>query len=216
LANIINGDSPITLAHAAAKIGIPFLHISSDYVFSGLGTKPWSTYDDTFPINAYGHSKVRGEVGISASNCNFAILRTSWVFSPFGNNFVNTMLELSKTHKQLDVIADQIGGPTSASAVARSLLIMAEAMLQGKSGGIFHFSGAPDVSWAEFAREVFYNAQKKVKINEIMSKNYPFVAKRPLNSRLECSEIHRKFGICRPDWRADLRALLGSVENIKL
>ncbi|MCP4089895.1 MAG: dTDP-4-dehydrorhamnose reductase [Gammaproteobacteria bacterium] len=213
-ATIINGDSPTAMAHAAADRGIPFLHVSSDYVFDGSGHQPWLPGDRVSPLNAYGRSKVKGEVGICSSGCNYAIFRTSWIFSSFGNNFVKTMLKLSQSHDRLDIIADQFGGPTPASDVARLLLIMSRALREGETGGMFHYSGSPDVSWADFTREIFSQTSSAVVVNEIPSADYSTVAKRPLNSRLNCCSLEEKFGITRPDWKNGLHDVIKTMENV--
>ena len=154
LANAVNGEAPAAMARAAAAKGIPFLHVSTDYVFSGEGVTPWQVDDPVAPPNAYGRSKLLGEEGVRAAGGNTAILRTSWVFSSHGANFVKTMLRLSETRDALNVVDDQIGGPTPAADIAAALLVMAERMATGQQGGTYHFGGMPWVSWADFARDL--------------------------------------------------------------
>jgi dTDP-4-dehydrorhamnose reductase len=209
LATVINGTSPGVMAKAAADLGLPFLHVSTDYVFDGSGTAPWQPDDATSPLGAYGRSKLAGEHGIHAAGGRFVILRTSWVFSSHGSNFVKTMLRLSQNHETLSVVSDQIGGPTPAGAIAAALIEMARLLHRGDGApGTYHFSGAPDVSWADFAREIFRQAGRKTRVTDIPSQAYPTPARRPQNSRLDCRTTETVFGIERPDWRAALHEVL--------
>lgn len=208
LATAINGDAPTAMAKAAATRNIPFLHISTDYVFDGSGDQPWTVDAPVAPANAYGRSKLAGEVGVRSAGGNHAILRTSWVFSSHGNNFVKTMLRLSDSHASLNIVGDQVGGPTAAADIARALLIMAEAMAAGQAGGTYHFSGAPTATWADFATEIFAQADRPTQVSAIPTSDYPTPAARPLNSRLDCSALARDFKITVPDWRLSLAAVL--------
>ncbi len=214
MATTINAHAPAHMARAAAKLDLPFLHISSDYVFDGSGGTAWSVDDKVNPLNAYGRGKLLGEQGINAAGGRFAILRTSWVFSAHGNNFVKTMLRLGKERDGLNIVNDQIGGPTAAGDIAKMLLIMAVQMQNKNKSGIYHYSGAPDVSWAEFASEIFRQANLKVKVSGIASAEYPTPATRPLNSRLDCERISKDFGITRPDWKASLTEVLTELGEI--
>ncbi len=203
LANLINGDAPSAMAQAAREKDIPFVHISTDYVFDGLGETPWKPDDKTSPINAYGRSKLKGEIGVEKAGGKFAILRTSWVFSAHGHNFVKSMLKLGCERDALNIVADQIGGPTPSSEIAKACHSMALQLQKDASkSGIYHFSGAPDTSWAGFAREIFAVAGRDVTVENIPTSAYPTPATRPLNSRLDCSSLETDFGIKRPDWRA--------------
>lgn len=212
LANAVNGEAPAAMARAAAAKGIPFLHVSTDYVFSGEGIRPWQVDDPVAPPNAYGRSKLLGEEGVRAAGGNTAILRTSWVFSSHGANFVKTMLRLSETRDALNVVEDQIGGPTPAADIAAALLVMAERMTAGQQGGTYHFGGQPWVSWADFAREIFAQAGRQVAVSGIPTSGYPTPAVRPLNSRMECGALARDFGISAPDWKAGLAQVLTELE----
>lgn len=209
LANVINGDAVSAIAIAADDRGIPFLHISTDYVFDGTGTAPWHVVNTTIPINTYGRSKLKGELAIATNSRQFAIMRTSWVYSSHGNNFVKTMLRHGVDRDVLNIVADQVGGPTSAADIAQALLTMAAAF-QGEKGvsGIYHYAGSPDVSWAEFATEIFAQAGMTVAVQGIPSIEYPTPAKRPMNSRMDCSTLEIEFGIKRPEWRKSLTAVL--------
>lgn len=207
-ATVVNGDAPAAMARACARLGVPFLHVSTDYVFDGAGERPFRPDDPTGPLGAYGRSKLAGELGVRAAGGNAAILRTSWVVSAHGTNFVKTMLRLGRERESLNVVADQVGGPTPAAAIAAALVTMARAMVAGQPGGTYHFSGAPDVSWAGFAREIMAQAGFGCVVNDIPSSAYPTPAKRPANSRMDCSSLERDFGIARPDWKAGLTDIL--------
>ena len=213
LARIINGEAPRAMAQTCADMGIPLVHISTDYVFEGSGKLPWRLDDATVPKNAYGRSKLAGEIGIRDSGAVHAILRTSWVVSAHGTNFVKTMLRLSEKRDALNVVADQIGGPTPARDIAAACLEIAKQLIQDpKKSGTYHFSGAPDVSWAEFATEIFDQAGRTVSVTPIPTAEYPTPAKRPLNSRMECRSAKQVFGIKRPNWQDGLKEILQDLE----
>lgn len=215
LATLINGASPTAMAQAAAAKGIPFLHVSTDYVFQGGGTAPWKPSDSTGPLGAYGRSKLAGEQGVEAAGGIYCILRTSWVFSAHGANFVKTMRRLGDTRPTLNVVGDQIGGPTAAADIAATLLTMAAMLHRGEGKpGIYHYSGAPDVSWADFARAIFGAGGQDVAVTDILSSAYPTPAVRPLNSRMDCSALTDAFGIARPDWRVALQAVLEELQTV--
>ncbi|PYF11809.1 dTDP-4-dehydrorhamnose reductase [Rhodobacter viridis] len=211
-ATVVNGEAPAAMARACAEKGLPFLHISTDYVFSGEGTTPWVETDPVAPSNAYGRSKLAGEIGTRAAGGNTAILRTSWVFSAHGANFVKTMLRLSETRDALNVVEDQIGGPTPAADIAAALVVMAQKMVAGQPGGTYHFGGSPSVSWADFAREIFALSGRKVAVTGIPTAAYPTPAVRPLNSRMDCAALARDFGVAAPDWKAGLAKVLKDLE----
>lgn len=213
LATVINSDAPSAMATACAALRIPLVHISTDYVFNGTCIKPYSPKDATEPQNAYGRSKLAGENSIRDSGAAHAILRTSWVVSAHGTNFVKTMLSLTETRNALNVVADQIGGPTPARDIAAACLQVAEQLiLEPSKSGAYHFSGAPDVSWAEFATEIFAQAVRSVTITPILTADYQTPAKRPLNSRLDCRSTEQVFGITRPNWRDGLKQILEDLE----
>ena len=214
LATVVNGEAPGAMARACAGLRIPFLHISTDYVFDGQGDQPRGADDPVAPLNAYGRSKRAGELAVAESGAHYAVLRTSWVFSAHGTNFVKTMLRLSDTRDQLMVVGDQIGGPTPARAIAAALLSMAEQMQAGRpSQGIYHFAGQPATSWAGFAREVFRQAGRATEVSDIPTPDYPTPAARPLNSRLDCADIETDFGIKAPDWTQGLAEVLKDLKH---
>ena len=214
LANTINGDAASAMARACADMNIPLVHISTDYVFDGTGTKPWSVEDTPNPKNAYGRSKLKGEQEIQASGCIHAILRTSWVVSTHGNNFVKTMRRLSKTSDRITVVDDQIGGPTCARDIAKTCLSIAEQLIQDQSkSGIYHYSGWPNVSWCQFANAIFEKIDCKMIATPIPATKYPHLVRRPSNSRLDCGAIQDTFGIARPFWRDGLEEILRELEG---
>ena len=216
LATVINGDAPTAMAQVCAELGIPLIHISTDYVFEGTGESPWRPDDATVPKNAYGRSKLAGENGIRASGAAHAILRTSRVVSAHGINFVKTMLRLAETRTSLNVVTDQIGGPTPASDIAVACMKVANQLIKDPSkSGTYHFSGAPDVSLAKFASAIFHQAGKNVRVTPILTFDYPTPAKRPLNSRMDCKTTEQVFGIRRPDWRDQLKMILRELEDTK-
>lgn len=209
---ILNATAPAVLAQAAADLGIPFLHVSTEYVFDGSGDQPRAEDATTAPLGVYGRTKLEGERQVAAAGGQWAVMRTSWVFSPDGGNFVKTMLRLGAERDRINVVADQVGGPTEAGRIAAALLDMARQMLADRQkGGLYHFAGAPDASWADFARAIFARAHLDCVVHDIPARDYPTPARRPANSRLDCSRIARDFGIARPDWRADLDHVLNQL-----
>ena len=215
LATVINGEAPTAMAKACAVLGIPLVHISTDYVFNGTGNTPYRPEAATEPQNAYGRSKLAGETGIRESGAVYAILRTSWVVSAHSANFLKTMLRLSETRDALNVVADQIGGPTPARDIAKACFEMANQLIQDTTkSSTYHFCGAPDVSWAEFASEIFAQAGRTVTVTPISTAEYSTPAKRPLNSQMNCHSTEQVFGIKRPNWRDGLKEILKDLEVI--
>ena len=211
-AAIINGEAPTAIANAAAARKIPFLHISTDYVFHGNGDTPWVEDDKTAPVGAYGWTKLAGETGVASAGGPHAILRTSWVFSAHGGNFVKTMLRLGAEHDALTIVDDQIGGPTAAGDIADALLTMARAFHGGNGvSGTYHYASAPSVSWRQFAEAIFDEAGLGVDVTPIPTLDYPTPAERPLNSRLNCAKIETDYGIDQPNWRTSLKDVIGEL-----
>lgn len=214
VARTINGDAPGAMATICAKLGIPLVHISTDYVFDGSGEAPWSPTAAPAPQSAYGRTKLSGEDAVRAAGGCHAILRTSWVFSAHGSNFVKTMLGFAESWDTLNVVADQIGGPTPARAIAEACLTIAEQLAADPTkSGTYHFSGGPDVSWYNFARAIFAEAGRDVAVHQIPTSAYPTLAKRPLNSRLDCRKTEDTFGIARPNWRTALFKVVKKLER---
>ncbi len=208
-AMVINAAAPAAMAQACATKDIPFLHLSTDYVFDGTLGPPWLPDDATGPLSAYGRTKLAGEQAVAAAGGRYVILRTAWVFDASGKNFVTTMLRLSETRSALSIVADQTGGPTPAAAIADACVVIAKALAERRgSGGIYHFSGTPDVTWANFARAIFAAAGRETTVTDIATADYPTPAKRPANSRLDCTKTERVFGIARPDWHTYLTKMI--------
>ena len=214
IASLVNGEAPTQMARACAELGIPFVNISTDYVFDGAGEMSFSPDHPTGPLGAYGRTKLVGEKGVVAAGGAYVNLRTSWVFSAHGNNFVKTMLRLAETRDKLTVVADQIGGPTPARDIAKACVEIAKQLEKDPDkAGTYHFSGASDVSWADFAREIFAQAGKDMVVEDIPTSAYPTPAVRPSNSRLDCSRTEEVFGIKRPQWKAGLAEILNELDK---
>jgi dTDP-4-dehydrorhamnose reductase len=213
-ATLVNGAAPGAMARSCAELGIPLVQISTDYVFDGAGEAPFAPDHPTAPLGAYGRSKLAGEEQVKAAGGVHAILRTSWVFSAHGANFLKTMLRLGAQRDRLRVVSDQIGGPTPARSIAEACLRAAEALRADPAkGGTYHLAGAPDVSWADFAREIMVRAGLACAIDDIPTSAYPTPAVRPANSRLDCSSL-AVFGLSRPNWRPAVSAALKQLEAI--
>ncbi|MBC8796421.1 dTDP-4-dehydrorhamnose reductase [Shewanella algae] len=212
LSYAINRDGPSYLAQAAKECGAVMLHISTDYVFDGMGDKPYQESDRTEPQGIYGQSKLAGEQAVAESCPEHLILRTAWVFGEHGNNFVKTMLRLAQCRDELSIVGDQFGGPTYAGDIADALIAMVLHLEQGKQAkwGVYHFSGMPYASWFDFASAIFQAAEQRElltgqpKLSAIPTSAYPTPAKRPANSRLDCRRIENQFGIKPSDWNAAL------------
>lgn len=213
LATTINAQAPTAMALACANLDIPLVHISTDYVFDGAGSAAFMPEDPPAPLGAYGHSKLAGEEGVRAAGGTHVILRTSWVFAGHGGNFVRTMLRLGGERDRLHVVADQIGGPAPAAAIAAACLqIAAQLRAAPNRSGTYHLAGADPVSWAGFARAIMAEAGLPCVIEDILTRDYPTAAPRPLNSRLDCSSLTRAFGIHLPDWRAALPVIIAELQ----
>lgn len=215
LAQVVNGAAPGAMAVACAELGIPFVTVSTDYVFDGSGEAPWQPGDAPGPLNAYGRSKLAGEDAVRAAGGVHAILRTSWVVSAHGNNFVKTMLRLGRDRERLTIVADQTGAPTPARAIAAACLEIARQLAQDPAkSGTYHLAGAPQTSWADFAREIFAQAGVDCAVEDIPTTAYPTPAARPLNSRLDCTTLETVFGLSQPDWRLGLKDILKDLGEI--
>ncbi len=209
LAEKINGVGAGAVAEAAAALGVPVIQLSTDYVFPGNLDRPYREDDATAPISAYGRTKLAGEEAVRAATPSHVILRTSWVYSPFGKNFVRTMLMLGETRPVLNVVADQIGQPTAALDIADALLAISHRLTAGPHGetlfGTFHLAGTGATSWAEFAELIFAEAARhgrpQVAVMRIRSDEYKTAAKRPANSRLDTQKLAETYGIRLPPWQ---------------
>lgn len=203
----VNEGGARAVACAAAELNLPVIQISTDYVFDGSGDAPWREDHPTGPLGVYGASKLAGEVAVAAATPNHAILRTSWVYSPFGANFVKTMLRLGAERDVLRVVADQVGHPTAAHDIARGVIAVAGNLMQPDPAyrGTFHMAGTGETSWAGFARETFALAGMDVTVEGIATEDYPTPAARPRNSRLDCTHLAATHGVRLPYWQVSLR-----------
>ena len=206
-----NAEGAGHVAEAAAAVGAPLLHLSTDYVFDGTLDRPYREDNSTGPTGVYGRSKLEGERRVAERCPNSAILRTAWVYSPFGTNFVRTMLRLNETRDEVGVVADQWGNPTSALDIADALLAIARRMRENDSPelrGVFHLTGAGEATWADLAEAVFAEAHARgrrlTRVNRITTADYPTPARRPANSRLDNAKLLRVYGLALPDWRASV------------
>jgi len=206
LALAVNATAPALLAGACAARSLGFLHVSTDYVYSGDKTGPYVETDPTGPTGAYGRTKLAGEAAIQAAHQNALIFRTAWVYSPFGNNFVRTMLRLTKDRDALGIVADQRGCPTYAPDIASVLLDVAA--VEAPAPGVYHLAGHGDIDWCGFAAEIFRLSAAaggpSAVANPITSAEYPTPARRPANSVLDCSKLQKTFGLTVPNWQDSL------------
>lgn len=215
LAFVLNATGPTVIAEVAKEIGVPVVHLSTDYVFAGDKRSFYVETDATAPISAYGRSKLAGEVGVAAANVNHVILRTAWVYSPFGANFVKTMLRMAEGRDVLNVVADQHGTPTSALDIADAIIAIAKRLSNDPDvnlRGIFHLTSNGEATWADFADFIFGGLKarggKVVRVCRVTTADYPTAAQRPLNSRLSTKKLERIYGIVLPDWRASATVVL--------
>ena len=212
----INSHAPYAMSQACAEIGVPFIHLSTDYVFSGNGQNPWKPNDITIPKNYYGQSKLEGEKAVQESGANYAIIRTSGVISAHGQNFVKTMIKLAEKQKRISVVNDQILGPTPAKNIAATCMSIASELKQNpQKSGIYHFCGNPAISWYDFTRSIFGFSGQDIQVKSVLTEDYPMTAMRPLNCVLDCSLTYKTFGISQPSWRIGLQDILKELEVIK-
>ncbi|MFH1217960.1 MAG: dTDP-4-dehydrorhamnose reductase [Pseudomonadota bacterium] len=212
----VNCDGPAIVAAACAGANLPLIHLSTDYVFDGSAVRPYREDDPVAPLGVYGRSKEAGEVEVRRQLREHIILRTAWVYGVHGQNFVKTMVRLGREREELAVVADQIGCPTCAADLAEAILVVAGKVLREgeKHWGTYHCCGKGEASWYRFAREIFELArahQVNVKLKHlkpITTADYPTPARRPINSRLDCSRLQQVFGIEMPDWRVGLSSML--------
>ena len=215
LAFAINTDAPSRLAAETGRRGIPLIHISTDYVFDGRKGASYVESDATGPLNAYGRSKLAGELGIRAATSRHVIIRTSWVYSPTGKNFVRTILRLAAERERLTIVADQRGCPTAARDIAKASLDVAlrcAAEPDRAPYGLYHFAGAGEATWFEFACAIIEMADgwlpRQPQVVPIKTADYPTKALRPADTRLDCAAMARVFGITARPWREALTATL--------
>lgn len=214
-AHALNADGAGLIARAAAQKGVPIVHISTDYVYDGTKTGAYVEIDPTNPVNAYGRSKLAGERAVAAANPQHIILRTCWVYSATGKNFVKTMLRLAAERPEVGVVDDQIGCPTFAPHLADAILGMARGLNTADAAtrwGIYHAAGSGATSWYDFSRAIFEETgargAKVPHVKALTTAQYPTPARRPANSRLDCSKLETNFGVRQPEWRMGLRTCL--------
>lgn len=215
LALALNVGGPEALAEAARETGARLIHVSTDYVFDGSGERPWRENDPTGPRSVYGRTKLQGEGAIRAILPEHAILRTAWVYSPFGRNFVKTMLGAAETRPELRVVGDQVGNPTSALDLADGILTMIAAWQTEPALGLgqtYHLAGTGSTSWSEFAREIFALSRAQggpsAEVEAIATADWPARAPRPLNSRLDSGRFAETFGYRAPPWQESLAVVV--------
>jgi dTDP-4-dehydrorhamnose reductase len=216
----VNAEAPRVIAELCRERGLPLVHFSTDYVFDGRNAAPYLEDDPINPLSVYGQSKAAGETAIRDAQPRHLILRTSWVFSADGQNFVKSMLRLSRDQKRLRIVDDQRGGPTSAKYLAAAVGEIAEQIARGKEipWGSYHLSGAPAATWYEFAVAIFSEWQALTgksppQLQPITTADYPTAAPRPGNSVLDCRRIEEAFGVRPGNWRADLRKTLDILKG---
>lgn len=210
LAFAINAEAPRVLAEEAARLGVPLIHYSTDYVFDGSKTAPYDEDDTPHPLGVYGRSKLAGEQAIAAVGGEHLILRTSWVYSRHGRNFLLTMQRLLQERPQLKVVNDQVGAPTWAGTIAASTRALIERWQQGQAGawGTYHLTAQGETSWFGFAQAIAERLKAQglpcAELLPIASSEYPTPAQRPLNSRLDCSRLAREWQVTQPHWHQAL------------
>lgn len=219
LAFRLNSDGAANVAAAAALRRAPLIHISTDYVFDGTKSLPYLETDPVNPIGVYGASKLAGEGAVVSIDNDYVILRTSWICSPDGTNFVKTMLRLAGQREEIGVVDDQWGAPTFAADLAATIISIGEMLLSSANRpsftGIYHISGSGETTWCRFARAIMKGSAQRggqsCRVRAITTSEYPTRAKRPANSRLDCSKLARMFGIRLPSWEASLDSCLDQV-----
>ncbi|WFP62237.1 dTDP-4-dehydrorhamnose reductase [Mesorhizobium sp. WSM4904] len=215
LAFAVNATGAGKVAEAAARLGVPVIHLSTDYVFDGTKDGAYVETDATAPLGVYGASKLAGEQAVAAANPRHLILRTAWVYSPFGKNFVKTMLRLAGDRGEISVVADQWGNPTSALDIADAILHVAARLRDDKNFaafGIYHLAGEGETNWSGFARHILDTSRASggphASVRDIATADYPTKARRPANSRLSSARFAGVFGWTAPEWRESAEAVV--------
>lgn len=211
----INERGPAALASAAHVLEVPLIHLSTDYVFDGLKESPYGEEDATGPSGVYGSSKLAGERAVLKGHENSVVLRTAWVYSPFGSNFVKTMLRMARDRDEISVVSDQCGNPTNALDIADGIFRVAANLQAGSDPsrrGLFHMTGTGEASWAELAETIFAESANlggpTARVKRIPTADYPTPAKRPKNSRLDSTKIEQIHGVRLPEWRSSLKGVV--------
>jgi len=222
LARSINATGPAVLAEEALKLGSLLVHYSTDYVFNGSGDRPWTETDTPGPLNVYGETKLAGDLAIQASGCDHLIFRTSWVYGARGSNFLLTMLKLGQERKELSIVADQIGAPTTSESIAQATACVLAQVLSPGAGktetcsGIYNLTNGGEASWFDFAKAIFEQTHAKTgapipELKPIATSDFPRPAVRPFNSRLNGRKLEEVFGVQLPHWEHALELVLETV-----
>ena len=215
----INHIAVANIASTCREIGCWLIHISTDYVFDGAASHPYGEDAETNPQGVYGDSKLKGELVIQSSGCKYLIIRTAWVYSEYGNNFLKTMLRLGADRDELSIVGDQIGCPTYAQDIAKSIVSILPGLdLQGSSSGIYHYCGDEPCSWYDFARAIFSEAEihglkSPSNLKSITTVEYPTPAIRPAYSVLDCTKIEDVFGVTRSNWRDGIKIVTERLQS---
>ena len=215
-ANLINHLAVKNIADICYQGSCWLIHLSTDYVFDGNSNVPYKENDKTCPQSIYGETKLNGELAIQASDCKFIIIRTAWVFSEYGSNFLKTILRLGRDHNELNIVGDQIGCPTYAQDIARSVVEIVPKLNSREYNGIYHYCGDQPCSWFEFANAIFDRAMSNnlkipSKVNSIETSTYPTAAKRPAYSVLNCSKIEKNFGVHASNWHDGIAQVISKL-----
>jgi len=218
LASIINAQAAGVIAEAAQALQIPVIHISTDYVFDGNKLSAYVETDPVAPVSAYGRTKLAGEEAVACATHNHVILRTAWVHSPFGKNFLKTMLRLAENRDTVNVVADQFGTPTSALDIADAVIAVARNLMASRDPalrGVFHLTNSGKASWADFAEEIFKVSTSLggpfATVSRIPAMDYPTPARRPANSQLDCTKLAAVHGVRLPDWAQSTKTVVARV-----
>jgi dTDP-4-dehydrorhamnose reductase len=219
LARRVNAEAPGEMARVCARVGTPFVHLSTDYVFDGSGNTPKSEDEPIAPLNIYGRTKAEGEARVLEAGGVPFVLRTSWVYAPWGANFVRTMVRLGAEREEMKVVADQIGAPTSALDIAGGIVMLATAVKDGaRFPGVYHMTAQGEASWYDLAVAIFAQAARRGRkvpgrVLPIASAEYPTPARRPLNSRLDGTKLEKTYGIRLPQWTESLSHVMDTILN---
>ena len=224
LALNINGVAPGVLAEEALKLGALLIHYSTDYVFDGTKASPYVETDTPNPVNAYGRTKLAGELAVQSSGCDYLILRTSWVYASRANNFMLTMLKLAQEREELSIVSDQIGAPTTARLIADTTILCLQQVMKERIAGIFssdlyHLTASGHTSWHGFTKEIISLANQSAKlqltikdIKAIPTSDYPTPAVRPMNSQLALTKLESIFTVIMPNWKESLSVCIAEIK----
>jgi dTDP-4-dehydrorhamnose reductase len=223
LARAVNETGAGAVAEAARARNIPIIQISTDYVFDGSGDRPFREADPVAPLGVYGRTKLAGEQAVASAHPDHAILRTAWVYSPFGKNFVKTMLRVARDRDEVSVVADQHGSPTSALDIADGVIAVARNLVarpqDASLRGVFHMCGTGYTTWADLAAEIFAVSERLggpgARVRRIATADYPTPAKRPANSRLDCSKLRETHGVSLPEWQRSVAECIARLHDME-